>query len=49
VTPLENALYWIDALDDFLDGFPDVSREQAVAFLEMAKDALLPANDESRA
>ncbi len=30
-----------DTLDDFLDGFPGVSREQAVAFLEMAKDALL--------
>jgi uncharacterized protein (DUF433 family) len=30
-----------DTLDDFLDGFPGVQREQAVAFLEMAKDALL--------
>ena len=30
-----------DTLDDFLDGFPGVSREQAVAFLEMARDALL--------
>ena len=30
-----------DTLDEFLDGFPGVSREQAVAFLEMAKDALL--------
>lgn len=30
-----------DTLDDFLDGFPGVSREQAIAFLEMAKDALL--------
>jgi uncharacterized protein (DUF433 family) len=25
-----------DSLDDFLDGFPSVSREQAVAFLELA-------------
>jgi uncharacterized protein (DUF433 family) len=30
-----------DTLDEFLDGFPSVSREQAVSFLEMAKDALL--------
>lgn len=30
-----------DTLDEFLDGFPSVSREQAVMFLEMAKDALL--------
>ena len=30
-----------DTLDDFLTGFPSVSREQAVAFLELAKDALL--------
>lgn len=25
-----------DSLDDFLDGFPSVSREQAEAFLELA-------------
>ena len=30
-----------DTLDEFLNGFPGVSREQAVTFLEMAKDALL--------
>ena len=30
-----------DTLDDFLTGFPSVSREQAVALLELAKDALL--------
>ena len=30
-----------DTLDEFLDGFPGVSHEQAVTFLEMAKDALL--------
>ena len=28
-------------LDDFLGGFPSVTREQAVAFLELAKDHLL--------
>jgi len=32
-----------DTLDEFLDGFPGVSREQAVSFLELAKDALLAA------
>jgi uncharacterized protein (DUF433 family) len=30
-----------DSLDDFLDDFPSVSREQAIAFLEQAKEALL--------
>ncbi len=28
-------------LDDFLEGFPSVTREQAVALLEMAKDQLV--------
>ena len=28
-------------LDDFLEGFPTVSRDQAVAFLELAKDQLV--------
>lgn len=32
-----------DTLDEFLDGFPGVSREQAIAFLELAKEALLAA------
>ena len=32
-----------DTLDEFLDGFPGVNREQAIGFLEMAKDALLAA------
>lgn len=30
-----------DALDDFLKDFPSVSREHAVAVLELAKSALL--------
>jgi uncharacterized protein (DUF433 family) len=30
-----------DPLDEFLDNFPSVSREQAVAVLELAKDMLL--------
>ena len=28
-------------LDDFLEGFPSVKREQAVAFLELAKDQIV--------
>ncbi len=32
-----------DTLDEFLDGFPGVSREQAIAFLQLAKEALLAA------
>jgi len=28
-------------MDEFLEGFPSVSREQAIRFLELAKDALL--------
>lgn len=28
------------SLEEFLDGFPGVSREQAVAYLEMARDAV---------
>ena len=30
-----------DRLDDFLDEFPTVTREQAVAFLEFAEEAAL--------
>ena len=30
-----------DSLDDFLDGFPSVKREQAVAVLAMAREAVL--------
>ena len=28
-------------LDDFLEGFPSVKREQAIQFIELAKDNLL--------
>lgn len=44
--PVQTLLDYLEGgepLDEFLDGFPSVSREQAVAFLEMAKDALLAA------
>ena len=30
-----------DTIDDFLDGFPTVTREQVVAVLETAKDMVL--------
>lgn len=44
--PVQTLLDYLEGgetIDDFLDGFPGVRREQAVAFLEMAKDALLAA------
>jgi uncharacterized protein (DUF433 family) len=30
-----------DSIDQFLEGFPSVTREQVVAFLEEAKDKLI--------
>ena len=42
--PLATLLDYLEAgqpLSDFLDDFPTVSREQAVAALELAKEALL--------
>ena len=30
-----------DSIDQFLEGFPSVTREQVVAFLEEAKDKLV--------
>jgi uncharacterized protein (DUF433 family) len=30
-----------DSIDDFLEGFPTVSRERVIAFLEQAKDRLV--------
>lgn len=44
--PVQNLLDYLAAgrpLDDFLKGFPSVSREQAVAFLRLAKEAVLAA------
>ena len=32
-----------DSIEEFLDGFPTVSREQVIAFLEEAKDRVLAA------
>ncbi len=34
-----------ESLDDFLDGFPSVSREQAEAFLEIALNSALAEGD----
>lgn len=30
-----------ESIDDFLDGFPTVTREQVIAFLEEAKDRVV--------
>lgn len=32
-----------DSIDDFLKGFPSVTRDQVVAFLEEAKDRMIAA------
>ena len=42
--PLKNLIDYLaagDSLDDFLDDFPSVTREQAVAALEAARDILI--------
>jgi uncharacterized protein (DUF433 family) len=42
--PVKNLTDYIEAgntLNEFLDDFPSVSREQAVGFIEQAKEALL--------
>jgi len=42
--PLKNLIDYLeggDSLEEFLEDFPSVSREQAVAALELAKDALV--------
>lgn len=44
--PVQTLLDYLEGghtLDDFLEGFPGVSREQAVSFLKLAKEALLAA------
>jgi uncharacterized protein (DUF433 family) len=33
-----------DSIDDFLDGFPTVTREQVIAFLEEAKNRMIVAS-----
>jgi uncharacterized protein (DUF433 family) len=42
--PIQTALDYIEAgetIDDFLEGFPTVTREQVIALLEEAKDLLI--------
>jgi len=42
--PLKNVIDYLaagDGLDEFLDDFPSVSREQAVAALEVAREMLI--------
>ena len=42
--PVQTLLDYIEggeSIDAFLDGFPSVSRDQVIAFLEMAKDRLI--------
>ena len=42
--PIQTLLDYLEAgesIDDFLKGFPSVSREQVIAFLEQAKDSLV--------
>jgi len=44
--PLQNLFDYLkhgDPLDEFLDDFPSVSRERALAAIELARDALLDA------
>lgn len=37
-----------DSLDEFLEQFPSVTREQAIAALEIAKSAIVGADESSR-
>lgn len=42
--PVQTLLDYIEAgesIDQFLEGFPSVTREQVIAFLEEAKDRLV--------
>ncbi len=42
--PVDNLVDYLaagDSLEEFLDDFPSVSREQAITFLELSKEALL--------
>ena len=44
--PLQTLLDYLEAMksiDDFLEGFPSVTRAQVVAFLEEAKDRVIAA------
>ena len=42
--PIQNLIDYLeggDSIDEFLEDFPSVTREQVIAFLEEAKDSVL--------
>jgi uncharacterized protein (DUF433 family) len=42
--PIQNLIDYLEggeSIEDFLEGFPSVSREQVIAFLEEAKESAL--------
>jgi uncharacterized protein (DUF433 family) len=42
--PIQNLIDYLeggDSIEDFLEGFPTVSREQVIAFLEEAKNRMI--------
>jgi len=44
--PIQNLIDYLeggDSIEEFLEGFPTVSREQVIAFLEEAKDRVVAA------
>jgi uncharacterized protein (DUF433 family) len=44
--PVQTLLDYLEAgqsIDDFLEGFPSVAREQVISFLEEAKDRMIAA------
>jgi uncharacterized protein (DUF433 family) len=44
--PVQNLVDFLEggeSIDDFLEGFPTVKREQVIGFIEAAKEKLLPA------
>ena len=44
--PVQTLLDYLEAgetIDDFLEGFPSVTREQVIAFLQEAKDRVIEA------
>ena len=46
--PLQNLIDYIEggeSIEDFLDGFPSVSREQVMAVIEVAKSKLFEMSD----
>lgn len=44
--PIQNLIDYLEggeSIEDFLEGFPSVKREQVIAFLEGAKECMLAA------